>query len=216
MTTFLRIFFLILIWGFVGNSAFAQSHFRELKVEFENSNQPLTKKDLLGGFLGRCFSPDSDEPIGTILSTVEKKLTKTINQDLGPKYPPSTVIIEDSWRLATYMNFKADDVNGRFGLAELPATSNDTADKNVDNAFWNNPRIAFNGQGYPVTFSELTEVGGVISSQMTAMVEGKPLITNISVKKGTDYLYSERSIDSRSALVTPGPIRYCYFWQKLY
>lgn len=196
----------------VAPMAHAQSNFADLKGRYAAADAPLTRKDLLGTFLGRCFDSRSNEPIGMILMTVEnyKEWTETKNEDQGPLYASSQKMVSDTWKMAAGQLTDSE-------WSPLPAESNDDISKASIDAYWNSPQAFIDGHLYPLTFRGVTESNGTVSSQSVTAINGKTIIRDLDVKQGQDgYFYVQKRIDPNSTYPNEAADQYCYFWEKLY
>jgi hypothetical protein len=190
----------------------APTHAKELEANFDAASEPLTVQDLVGDYLGRCYTTTSDTPEGMILSTSQQ----TEGADQGPLFPSTS-----AYKLAVIASTSNDDGT----LTTDPSSANDTITQSALDAFWSNPTANLDGTSRATQFADLQIDQNTALSVSTVSYtsdDNKSITIHgyARVRKGADgYFYVRQGADSNASgtVVSSNPSNdeYCYFWQKL-
>ncbi len=170
----------------------AESIFLDLKDKYNRAGA-VNLEDVSGERLGRCFSADSNEPHGMILSVRTSGFT--VRDHAGPAYPPISYSVT---RMGVF--YMASDFTGK--LTELSASTNDTRDQYMEGLLekaW---------KKIPLNEQQLAFKDGVAVASNIDINLGQNVV--MAVKKGAEgYLYLESKLESSANAGI-----YCYFWRK--
>ena len=201
----------------LGSATIAQaaqpSHYDILKDKYLNdTNDSITREELEGTYLGRCFDQSApDAPDGMLLTTRKYTSTSTQNPDEGPDFPEVTTTTV-TWKMSTI------EANGKSPQA------NDSSTPGEVDTFWTNPKIYCENFGeYAVAISELKVSDGIATSIMTSPdllaqhPDVKMFSESLQVKEGKDgYFYAHRNFRGSRSNKTLSFHQFCYFWKRLF
>jgi hypothetical protein len=187
------------------------THAKELQAKFDAAAESLTVQDLMGAYLGRCYTNASDNPEGMILTTVSQQ--EGANQ--GPLFPSTT---------SNKLSMIESDTNTSGVITVDPSSSNDSVTQSAIDNFWANPTVNDDGTLYDSQVADLQfEQNTALSvTSLSETSDGKTIHGHayIRVRKGADgYFYARQGQDSDATGTVVGSNvnddEYCYFWQKL-
>ena len=180
------------------------SHYDILKDKYLNhTNNSLTREHLEGGYLGRCYSQGSDDPIGMNLLTRKFVSTSTQDADQGPDFPAVTTT-KTTWKMALALRTTNKDGSSDPGSDRAdydPVSSNDNTTAAQADDFWTK------GAGRTDPEMQLSE--GVAS--YTIVIDANHGLF-VQAKEGTDGLIYLQAAGTPSTPVS----HYCYFYKKLF
>lgn len=180
------------------NDLHAGSRFEALKAGFEAASAPLTQKELLGGYLGRCYSPESDTPMGMVLTT--DLVTVSTPSDEGPLFPP---YVTKTWRMAIIYKGVITDTNASDSITQEDAIN-----------YWNKQKLE--DFQLSVENSVATSSIGIRAPYIRdprQLFIGK---STYQVKKASDgkLFLRNRAEGKVGGVSVPSTEGYCYFWKK--